>query len=142
MQAVGKLRQSVINSGDGETVFLQFEDVLSGLVIAEIEMDFEAFGKMLAQNGTVSVEYKLYTGSTDKLGKKAVLNKVNIPIEMEHKYGDDRQPHFKQQIVDSDEYNNMTLGGWEVNCWEYNMRHHRSDGLYPVAFIKYVEVND
>lgn len=131
VQLTGKIMASSITGHDGNYVAIRIEDEASGIVVAEIHMSYEEYGKMLAHATFVDCQIDYYP--SENIGKRMEVKREMVLGINYETLRTEAFPEVYQRSVEPFE-----VEGWKADK-ERSFNPHRAHGdAYDVIFRRYV----
>lgn len=138
-----RLRAGAVTGGPGGSyVNFSIEDVISGIEIISIEMDYATFGKFIGSNGSVDADAEIR--GLDRIGKKCVHEERSIVCtqSFEDVPWKDRQKAQEQWLRE-----NAKEDGWLVSAYlgsQNSVKHDYKTKLdtFHYHVYKYVDLSD
>lgn len=138
-----RLRVGAVTGGasDGYVNF-SIEDVISGIEIIGIEMDYATFGKLLGSNGDVKVDAEMR--GLDRIGKKCVQERRSIICtqSFEGVPWSKRRAAQEKWLIE-----NAKEDGWLVSAYlgsqsSITHDHKTNQDTFHYHVYKYVDISD
>lgn len=130
-QLTGKIIVSNVTSNKGDHVSIRIEDNASGIIVAELEMSHEQFGKMLASSTNADCQIDYYP--SDNIGKRLEVKREIVP---EINYDTTRNGNFVQAYTEA--VSSYEVDGWKADTERGFNSHRRVGSGYEVIFRRYV----